>query len=157
MRSMIFPSVVLTLALPAVAAAQGVADRVTAPAAAPAQPGAFDRVLDLVLPVPATEPPHAERLGEFVMNTIGPVPLVGEAVGAALSQASNSPKEWGQGWNAYGKRFGSNLAYNGVRQTITFAGSNLLREDTRYFASRSDGFLPRARHALVSTFTARRA
>ena len=48
----------------------------------------------------------------------------------------NSPKEWGQGWGAFGQRFGSNLAYNGIRQTITYGGSLALGEDTRYFASR---------------------
>jgi hypothetical protein len=69
----------------------------------------------------------------------------------------NAPKEWGQGWGALGKRYGSNLAYNGIRQTITYGGSLALREDTRYFASRGSGFWARAGHALMSTFTARHA
>jgi hypothetical protein len=114
-------------------------------------------VLDLVGPVPAAETPRRERFGEFVMSTLGPVPLLGEAAGAAIEQWMNTPKEWGQGWGALGKRFGSNLAYNGIRQTITYGGSLALGEDTRYFASRQSGVWPRTRHALVSTFTARHA
>lgn len=119
------------------------------------RPDALVTVLDLVGPVPAAETPRRERFGEFVMSTLGPVPLLGEAAGAAIEQWMNTPKEWGQGWAAFGKRFGSNLAYNGIRQTITYGGSLALGEDTRYFASRQSGFWLRTRHALVSTFTAR--
>jgi hypothetical protein len=113
----------------------------------------LDKTLALV--GPAASPPHKEQFGEFVRSTIGPVPLMGEALGAAIGQWMNAPKEWGQGWDAFAKRFGSNLAYNGIRQTITYGGSLVLDEDSRYFASGRTGFWPRTRHALVSTFTAR--
>jgi hypothetical protein len=91
------------------------------------------------------------------MSTVGPVPLVGEAFGAAVGQWANTPKEWGQGWGAFGKRYGSNLAYNAVRQTITYAGSVSLQEDTRYRAALGSGFTHRLRHALISTFTAHKS
>ena len=123
----------------------------------PAHSDILDKALEMVGPVPAASPPHMERFGEFVRSTIGPVPLMGEAAGAAIEQWMNTPKEWGQGWDAFAKRFGSNLAYNGIRQTITYGGSVVLGEDTRYFASGRTGFWPRTRHALVSTFTARHA
>jgi hypothetical protein len=119
------------------------------------QSGALDQILDLVGPVPAASPAHTERFGEFVLSTVGPVPLIGEAGGAAIGQWINAPKEWGQGWDAFAKRYWSNLAYNGIRQTITYGGSVFLGEDTRYFASRRAGVWPRVRHAVVSTFTAR--
>jgi hypothetical protein len=119
------------------------------------QSDAVDMLLDVVGPVRASEIPHRERFSELVMSTLGPAPLLGEAAGAAIEQWMNTPKEWGQGWSAFGKRFGSNLAYNGIRQTITYGGSLALGEDTRYFASRQSGLWLRTRHALVSTFTAR--
>ena len=121
-----------------------------------AGPDPIDRILDLVGPVPAASTPHPERFSEFVQATVGPVPLLGEAAGAGINQWMNTPEEWGQGCGAYGKRYGSNLGYNAIRQTITYAGSVALREDTRYFASSSSGVWARTRHALVSTFTARR-
>jgi hypothetical protein len=96
-----------------------------------------------------------ERFEAYLLATGGPVPLIGEAAGAGLGQWLNSPKEWGQGWGAYGQRFGSNLAYNAVRQTITYGSSIVFREDYRYFASSAHRFWPRTRHALISTFTAR--
>ena len=127
--------------------------------AAPAanHPDLLDHLLALVGPVPADSPAHPERFGEFVLSTVGPVPLIGEAAGAAIGQGLNTPKEWGQGWDALGRRYWSNLAYNGIRQTITYGGSLALGEDTRYFASRRSGWWGRTRHALVSTFTARHA
>ena len=77
-----------------------------------------DQFIDFVGPIPASSTPHAERLSEFVLATVGPVPLLGEAAGAGINHWMNTPEEWGQGWGAYGKRYGSNLAYNAIRQTI---------------------------------------
>ena len=65
-------------------------------------------------------------------------------------------KEWGQGWGAFGERFGSNLAYNGIRQTITYGTSVLFHEDNRYFASHKQGVGARTGYALLSTVTARK-
>lgn len=141
-------------AAPILLAQSGAADRVVTPE--PAGKGAAGVLLELVGPVPATEKPHAERFSEFALATVGPVPLVGEAAGAGIGQWMNSPEEWGQGWGAFGKRYASNLAYNAVRQGFTYGASVALREDTRCFASGRTGFWPRTRHALVSTFTARR-
>ena len=76
-------------------------------------------------------------------------------MGAGFSQWENTPKEWGQGWGAYGERFGSNLAYNAVRQTITYGTSIAFREDNRYFASHKHGFWARTGYAVLSTVTAR--
>ena len=85
---------------------------------------------------------------------MGPVPLLGEVVGASLGQWDNSPKEWGQGWGAYAERLESNLAYNGVRQTITYGTSALFHEDNRYFVSHKHGVWARTAYAVRRTVTA---
>jgi len=95
------------------------------------------------------------RFHLYLMSTVGPVPILAEAAGAGIGQWENSPEEWGQGWGAYGKRFGSNLAYNGVRETITYGTSILFREDNRYYASHKHGIWARTGYAVLSTFTAR--
>ena len=95
------------------------------------------------------------RFHLYLMSTVGPVPILAEAAGAGIGQWENSPKEWGQGWNAYGKRFGSNLAYNGVRGTITYGTSILFHEDNRYFVSHKHGLWARTGYAVLSTVTAR--
>jgi len=92
-----------------------------------------------------------------MLNTVGPVPLIGEGLGAEILQRADSPYEWGPGWHGYVKRYENNLAFNGVRQTISYGVASAFHEDYRYFASTDQSAWRRVRHALVSTFTARYA
>lgn len=121
------------------------------------KPDLIDKLLIMVGPSDPKQLTEKERFEVYLLATGGPVPIIGEAAGAALGQWTNSPKEWGQGWGAYGQRFGSNLAYNAVRQTISYGTSILFREDDRYFASTAQGIPARTKHALLSTFSARHA
>lgn len=53
---------------------------------------------------------------------------------AAIDQANNSPKSWGQGWGAYGKRYGASFADNGIGTYMTTAiFPSMLHEDPRYY------------------------
>ena len=117
----------------------------------------IDKVLGMVGPSEHTKLTEKNRFQIYLLSVGGPVPLLGEAAGAGISQWKSTPPEWGQGWRAYGERYGSNLAYNGIRQTITYGASVALHEDTRYFASGKHGVLNRTGYALLSTFTARRS
>jgi hypothetical protein len=121
----------------------------------PSQMDVIDKVLGMVGP---SEPSHLtqkDRFQLYLLSAGGPVPLLGEAAAAGVSQGTNRPPEWGQGWGAFGERYGSNLAYNGVRQTISYAAAIAFHEDNRYFASGRHGFWGRTGYALRSTFTAR--
>ena len=115
----------------------------------------IDKVLGMVGPTEPSNLTEKKRFHLYIVSTAGPVPLLGEAAGAVISQWENSPKEWGQGWSAYGERYGSNLAYNAVRQTITYGTSAVFHEDNRYFASHKHGFWARTGYAVLSTVTAR--
>jgi len=123
--------------------------------AAVRDPDILDKLLGMVGPSEPSDLTEKKRFHLYLVATGGPVPLLAEAAGAGIGQWENSPKEWGQGWSAYGKRFGSNLAYNGVRQTITYGTSIVFREDNRYFASHKHGIWARTGYALLSTVTAR--
>jgi hypothetical protein len=118
--------------------------------------GIVDKVLNMVGPADPKPLTRKQAFELYLLNTAGPAPILGEAAGAAIGQWMNSPKEYGQGWDAYGKRFGANMGYNVTRQTISYGASLAFHEDTRYFASRDRGVWRRTRHALISTFTARR-
>jgi hypothetical protein len=116
----------------------------------------LDKVLGMVGPSEPSLLTEKKRFHLYLVATAGPIPILAEAAGAGIGQWENSPKEWGQGWGAYGERFGSNLAYNGVRQTITYATSIAFHEDNRYFASHKKGLWARTGYAVLSTVTARR-
>ncbi len=75
---------------------------------------------------------------------------------SAIAQARNDPKEWGQGWDAYGKRFGANFADNSIGTYMTVAVfPTLFREDPRYYQLGRGGFRRRAYHAVNRLFVTR--
>jgi hypothetical protein len=53
---------------------------------------------------------------------------------AAIAQAKNDPESWGQGWGAYGKRYGASFADNSIGTFMTTAiWPSMLHEDPRYY------------------------
>jgi hypothetical protein len=90
-----------------------------------------------------------------VSSAFGPLSLAETAAYAGILHGLDRPTEWGQGWGAYGKRFGSSLAGTGIRHALGFGLDVILHEDPRYFRARATGFWPRVGHAVVSTFVHR--
>jgi hypothetical protein len=75
---------------------------------------------------------------------------------AAIAQAKNDPKEWGQGWGAYGKRYGASFADNSIGTYMTVAVfPSLLHEDPRYYQLGRGSFLHRAYHGVNRLFVTR--
>ncbi len=114
----------------------------------------MDKIFGMVAPDEPSQMTESKRFHLYLLSAGGPIPILGEAIGAGVSQWENSPKEWGQGWGAYGERFGTNLAYNGIRQTITYGTSAIFHEDNRYFASHKHGFWARTGYAALATVVA---
>ena len=81
--------------------------------------------------------------------------LFREAAAAAVSQAMNSPHEWGGGTEGYAERFASNMGFVLVHNTISYGLSSAFHEDNRYFASGKNGKMRRALHAALSPFETR--
>jgi hypothetical protein len=75
---------------------------------------------------------------------------------AAISQAKNDPQSWGQGWAAYGKRYGESFADNSIGTYMTTAiFPSLLHEDPRYYQLGKGRFVHRAYHAVNRLFVTR--
>ena len=75
---------------------------------------------------------------------------------AAIAQAKNDPKSWGQGWEAYGKRYGASFADNSIGTYMTTAiFPSLLKEDPRYYQMRSGPFFHRFGYSLSRLFVTR--
>lgn len=84
-----------------------------------------------------------------------PVTAAGVFFVAGARQAANSP-HYGQGWDAYGKRFGATAA-DGVID-IMIGGAilpSVLHQDPRYFYQGAGTNGSRIRHAMFSPFVAR--
>jgi hypothetical protein len=75
-----------------------------------------------------------QKLQLAVDETLAPSHFVSAAFTSSISQASNSLPGYGQGWDAYGKRFGASVGTNASRQVFgTFLLASLLHQDPRYF------------------------
>ncbi len=75
---------------------------------------------------------------------------------AGIAQARNDPATWGQGWDAYGKRYGASFADNSIGTYMTTAiFPSLLREDPRYYQMGKGRFGHRAYHAINRLFITR--
>jgi hypothetical protein len=106
---------------------------------------------------PAYVPPSPmARFNNYANAAVGPYAILGSALSAGIDQQSNTPPEWRQGATGYGKRFGSSFGISAVGATTRYALSSAVGEDTAYYRCDCSGFLPRLRHAVISSITARR-
>jgi hypothetical protein len=109
-------------------------------------------------------PTEREKLKTYAFDTFGPYAFLGSAFSAGIAQfetadkARNAgiPPDWGQGWDSYGARFGSDFGINLFTQTARYSIAEAFREDTIFYRCDCTGFFPRLKHALISTVTARR-
>lgn len=75
---------------------------------------------------------------------------------SAIAQAKNDPKSWGQGWGAYGQRYGESFADNSIGTYMTVAiFPSLLHEDPRYYQLGKGSFAHRAYHGINRLFVTR--
>lgn len=113
-----------------------------------------------VVPVAAlaqpVEPLDVMSKLNFHAQTVGsPLSLAQTAAYAGILQGLNSPREWGQGGGAYGKRLASALGGSAIRGALAFGLDSALHQDPRYFRSRDTGFLRRTAHAFRGTILTR--
>lgn len=90
-------------------------------------------------------------------ETVDPFNIASAAMTAAFSQGGNQTPKYGEGWPAYGKRFGAAIA-DGATQNYFSAGvmANLLHQDPRYFRLGPQAkFLPRIFYSITRLVVAR--
>ena len=99
---------------------------------------------------------QAERFHTFVTRLFSAESVLRSAAGSAILQGTDTPHEWGQGAEGYGRRFANSYAQHIIRSTLMYGSSSILHEDNRYFRSGESGFWPRLKYAVASTIVARR-
>ncbi len=103
-----------------------------------------------------TQPTEATKLRNYFFDAFGPYPIAGAAFAGGLNQIYDTPPEWKQGAAGYSKRFASNFGIAAVATTTRYGLAEAFHEDTMYYRCECKGVLPRLRHAVTSTLTARR-
>ena len=92
----------------------------------------------------------------FVDNSISLHAIGAAAVGAAMSQADDSPTGFEQGCDAYGQRFGSSMARTASSEFFgTFILASALHEDPRFFPEVNPGFGQSVKYSVKRLFVTR--
>jgi hypothetical protein len=104
---------------------------------------------DYVFPTPG------ERAKRYVKSMFGPGALLRTTASAGISQWRDTPEEWGQGMEGYGRRFASGFGKNVIQQTVTYGLDSAFKLDTGFQRSKREGFWPRLKDALVQNVTSR--
>lgn len=119
------------------------------------QPSGQERMFGIVpaygLVEPGMQPPPLTSGQKFglAVQYLNPYTFVFVAAGAGISQAINTPKEYGQGMEGYGQRYGAGFA-DGLTDGLLVTGvyPSLLHQDPRYYRLGDGKFPHRTGYAL---------
>ena len=103
-------------------------------------------------PTPLT---FGERLRIYEHSFVEPEGVIGPALGAAVGQADNTPREWGQGASGYATRLASAYGRSVIARTVALGVATADREDSRFQPSNETGVWRRTKHAVVGTLVSR--
>lgn len=100
---------------------------------------------------PGAQQPDPSEGKTYLKHTFSPVAVGRAGLGAAVNQANDTPREWGQGAQGFGKRIASSFAKHLVKRGIQYPVAKLFHEELGYHRSEKTGFGPRLKYALVGT------
>jgi hypothetical protein len=92
----------------------------------------------------------------FVDNSISLNALALATAGSAISQADNSPTGFGQGWDAYAKRFGTSMGRQASSEFFgTFMLASALHQDPRFYPEVNPSFGHAVKYSAQRIFVTR--
>jgi len=97
-----------------------------------------------------------QKFKVVAQGSFDPIQIVWYAALSGISQAENSEPGYGQGWAAYGKRYGA-YAADGTIENF-FVGAifpSMLHQDPRYFQNGKGSFFSRSGYAVSRIFVTR--
>lgn len=100
-------------------------------------------------------PDAKTRSRRYVDSVLGPFVLAGQVAGAGISTWRNSPEEWGDNWDGFGRRVASNFGRNAVKQTTIYGLDEAFKLDSNYYRGKNKSVSTRVKNALISPLTAR--
>jgi hypothetical protein len=104
---------------------------------------------------PYARPAAKKRFISYVNGMFGPIAMGKNAATAGISTWRNSPEEWGDKWEGFGRRFASNIGKGIIKQTVSYSLEEAFKLDSKYYRSQKKDVGSRVSNALLSTVTAR--
>ena len=102
-----------------------------------------------------TRPAAKKRFNKYILSMVGPAALATDVVTAGYSTWRNSPREWGDRWEGFGRRFASNFGTGVIKETAIYTMDEAFKIDSSYYRSRKKDVGSKLNNALLSTVTAR--
>ncbi len=97
-----------------------------------------------------------QKFAVVARGTFDPVQFPWWGVLSATGQAENSEPAYGQGWAAYGKRYGTQAADSTIENFLVGAAfPSILHQDPRFFQSSTGGFGRRTWYSISRIFVTR--
>jgi hypothetical protein len=97
-----------------------------------------------------------EKFKLFVNQSISPPYIIVAGISAAYDQARNDPKADGQGWDAYGTRFGADIARSSSDSFFsTFVLASALHQDPRFFPQSNPTLWGSMKYSAMRLFVTR--
>jgi hypothetical protein len=105
----------------------------------------------------STEPlSTGQKFQLFVDNSISVHTITWAALGSSIGQADNSPTGFGQGWDAYAKRFGSSMARQSSSEFFgTFILASTLHLDPRFYPESNPSLGHAIKYSVQRVFVTR--
>jgi hypothetical protein len=100
-------------------------------------------------------PDSKKRFRCYVKSIVGPMAFARTTVSAGFSTWRNSPHEWGEKWEGFGRRFASGLGKSAIKNTTQFGLDESFKLDSAFYRSKKPKFGGRLADALASPFVAR--
>jgi hypothetical protein len=92
----------------------------------------------------------------FVDQSVSPAYVLGATIDAATGQARDVPPGYGQGWDAYGERFGALMGRASSNSFFcTFVFASALRQDPRFFPQSHPTFWGSIKYSVQRLFVIR--
>jgi hypothetical protein len=100
-------------------------------------------------------PDSKARFKRYVKSIVGPGALARSVMTAGIGTWKNSPEEWGDDWEGFGRRFASGMGRAAIKNTVIYGLDESLKYDSKFYRSQNRDAGSRLRNALLSPVTAR--
>ena len=112
-------------------------------------------------PVPAApngyvRPTGKQRFKAYISSMFGPGALATRVGKSGFYTWTNSPEEWGDTWEGFGRRFASSTGTAIIKNSTMFGLDELMKLDSRFYKSKKRDVGSRIKNALLTTVTSRR-
>jgi hypothetical protein len=91
----------------------------------------------------------------YARAAVSPISFLANGASSGINQWRDVPREWGQGGEGFGRRFGYRAARDATGKGIEFAVSALRSEDPRYIPCPERSFKRRVRYLIIHTYMVR--